>query len=168
MSEARACKTEGENTFVALKWYVAYCSFYCGLVLMSSLSGGIISHWYNVFQNMMILFTSSCLQHWSTLVLRSYVSFSCRCFPDLLARSIHFPLNHLTVGFFSNDSAFTLATNVMFSPAQKNGLLCGSAHYLDLNGLLFKMWHLQLILQLFFYFFFLNVIDTYFRLCAKY
>lgn len=53
---------------------------------------------------------------WRTLVLRSKVSFSWRCFPDLLARSIHFPLNHLMVGFFSRDSAFTLATNVMFSP----------------------------------------------------
>lgn len=51
-----------------------------------------------------------------TFVLRSKVSFSCRCFPDLLARSIHFPLNHLMVGFFSRDSAFTLATKVMFSP----------------------------------------------------
>lgn len=67
---------------------------------------------------------SATLSH-ITFVLRSYVSFSCRCFPDLLARSIHFPLNHLMVGFFSNDSAFTLATNVMFSPAQKNNLACG-------------------------------------------
>lgn len=56
----------------------------------------------------------------STLLWRSYDSFSCRCFPDLLARSIHFPLNHLTEGFFSSDSAFTLARNVMFCPAQIN------------------------------------------------
>lgn len=60
------------------------------------------------------------LQHQhQTLVLRSNDSLSCRCFPDLLARSIHFPLNHLTVGFFSNDVALTLATNVMFPPEWK-------------------------------------------------
>lgn len=51
------------------------------------------------------------------LVPRSYASFSCRCFPDLLARSIHFPLNHFTEGFFSSDSAFTLAVKVMLRPA---------------------------------------------------
>lgn len=75
------------------------------------------------------VFMFQCLQHVSTLVLRSNDSFSCRCFPDLLARSIHFPLNHLTVGFFSSDSAFTLATNVIFSPAQRNSLLSGLTRY---------------------------------------
>ena len=49
----------------------------------------------------------------------SKVSFSWRCFPALLARSIHFPLNHLIVGFLRRSSALTLAIKVIFSPREK-------------------------------------------------
>lgn len=52
----------------------------------------------------------------STLVIRSKVSFSCKCFPVLLARSIHFPLNHLMVGLRRRSLASTLATKVMSPP----------------------------------------------------
>ena len=34
----------------------------------------------------------------------------------MLARSIHFPLNHLTVGFLRRSSALTLAMKVIFAP----------------------------------------------------
>lgn len=51
-----------------------------------------------------------------TLVRRSKLSFSCRCFPVLLARSIHFPLNHLTVGLRSKSLASTFAIKVMSPP----------------------------------------------------
>lgn len=54
-----------------------------------------------------------------TLVWRSKDSFSCRCFPALLARSIHFPLNHLTFGFRRRSLASTLAINVIFPPFRK-------------------------------------------------
>lgn len=54
-----------------------------------------------------------------TLVWRSKDSFSCRCFPALLARSIHFPLNHLTFGFRRRSLASTLAINVIFPPFEK-------------------------------------------------
>lgn len=53
---------------------------------------------------------------YSTLVNRSKVSFSCKCFPVLLARSIHFPLNHLIVGLRRRSLASTLATKVMSPP----------------------------------------------------
>ena len=44
-----------------------------------------------------------------TLVIRSKVSLSCRCFPVLLARSIHLPLTHFTVGLRRRSLASTLA-----------------------------------------------------------
>lgn len=53
---------------------------------------------------------------YNTLLARSNVSFSCKCFPVLLARSIHFPLNHLIVGLRRRSLASTLATNVMSPP----------------------------------------------------
>lgn len=53
-----------------------------------------------------------------TRVCLSKVSFSWRCFPALLARSIHFPLNHLMVGFLRRSSALTLAIKVIFSPRE--------------------------------------------------
>ena len=37
----------------------------------------------------------------------------------MLARSIHFPLNHLMVGFLRRSSALTLAIKVIFSPREK-------------------------------------------------
>lgn len=51
-----------------------------------------------------------------TLDNLSKVSFSCKCFPVLLARSIHFPLNHLIVGLRRRSLASTLATNVTSPP----------------------------------------------------
>ena len=51
-----------------------------------------------------------------TLVSRSKVSLSCRCFPVLLARSIHLPLNHFTVGLRRRSLASTLAMKWMSAP----------------------------------------------------
>lgn len=61
------------------------------------------------------------VKHWcprSTLVSRSNVSFSCKCFPVLLARSIHFPLNHLTVGLRRRSLASTLAVKLTSPPSE--------------------------------------------------
>lgn len=57
-----------------------------------------------------------CAVWFRTFVCRSKVSFSCRCFPVLLARSIHLPLNHLMVGLRRRSLASTLAMKVMSPP----------------------------------------------------
>lgn len=54
----------------------------------------------------------------STFVSRSNVSLSCKCFPVLLARSIHFPLNHLMVGLRRRSLASTLATKLASPPLE--------------------------------------------------
>lgn len=52
----------------------------------------------------------------STFVNRSNVSLSCKCFPVLLARSIHFPLNHLMFGLRRRSLASTLAMKLTSPP----------------------------------------------------
>lgn len=70
-----------------------------------------------------------------TLVKRSKLSFSCRCFPVLLARSIHFPLNHLIVGFRSRSLASTLAMKLASPPdnMQKSAISTEGCHF-DLSA----------------------------------
>lgn len=78
--------------------------------------------------------TYECGSVWCrTFVCRSKVSFSCRCFPVLLARSIHLPLNHLIVGLRRRSLASTLAMKVMSPPliqveSTGRGLRLGTMH----------------------------------------
>jgi len=68
--------------------------------------------WFSIYRFLMaVLFVEV-----RTLVSRSKLSLSWRCFPVLLARSIHFPLNHLIVGLRRRSFASTLATKVMSPP----------------------------------------------------
>lgn len=65
----------------------------------------------------------------STFENRSNVSFSCRCFPVLLARSIHFPLNHLIVGLRRRSLASTFAMKVTSPPLEtKNTVVKKMSH----------------------------------------
>lgn len=75
----------------------------------------------------------------STFVNRSNVSLSCKCFPVLLARSIHFPLNHLMFGLRRRSLPSTLAMKLTSPPLDAgNTKVSGCLHCTEMCALCLK------------------------------